>query len=142
MNNMRRKLQICHDETYLKDSVASLLTVPFDGMTQKEYNNELTEFLATKHPKFNIAYKNLYYQPMQELIAFLKEHEFEVYISSYSLQTTVRYWTTHTFGLENENGIGTLIDLEYASDSNEFTRTDDYILTNAIRICPRSYRTL
>ncbi|MEM6686398.1 MAG: HAD family hydrolase [Bacteroidota bacterium] len=122
---------LTNNETYLKDSVASLLTVPFDGMTQKKYNKELTEFLATKHPKFAVDYKYLYYKPMQELIAYLKANEFEVFISSYSLQTTVRYWTTHTFGLENENGIGTLIDLEYATDSNEFTRTDDYILTNA-----------
>jgi phosphoserine phosphatase len=125
------KAVLTNDETYLKDSVASLLTVPFDGMTQKAYNNELTEFLATKHPKLNIAYKNLYYKPMQELIAYLEQNEFQVYISSYSLQTTVRYWTTHTFGLENENGIGTIIDLEYEADTNEFTRTDDYILTNA-----------
>jgi phosphoserine phosphatase len=127
------KAVLTNDETYLKDSVASLLTVPFVGMTQKNYKKEITEFMATKHPRFDIAYKQLYYKPMRELIAYLQQHEFDVYISSYSLQTYVRFWASNTFGLAPENGIGTIIDLDYASDTNEFTRTKAYILTNALK---------
>jgi hypothetical protein len=56
-----------------------LLAVANSGMTVQAYDQTIRDWLATTtHPTFQRPYTELVYVPMQELLAYLREHEFNM----------------------------------------------------------------
>ncbi len=50
-------------------------------MTTEEFTQMATDWIASaRHPRFNRPYTECVYQPMLELINYLKANDFEVYI--------------------------------------------------------------
>lgn len=61
------------------------------GLSTNQYCQQVHAFGKTvKHPKFNRAYGELFYEPMLELISYLRENGFRVLIVSGSEQFFVR----------------------------------------------------
>jgi phosphoserine phosphatase len=53
------------------------------GMTTDEFTKIVTDWLATaRHPRFNRPYTELAYQPMLELLAYLRANGFKTFIVS------------------------------------------------------------
>jgi len=83
----------------------------YTGMTQPEYEEKVKEFLTTaQHPRFKKPYTELIYQPMVELVKYLKLNDFQVYICSGSDIDFVRILANLTYGIPPENVIGTAIE--------------------------------
>ena len=63
-----------------------LLDVTFttlSGVTEEKLEAETQKFLATaKHPVFDVPFADVTYQPMQELLALLRSHDFSIWICS------------------------------------------------------------
>lgn len=74
----------------------------------------------------------MFYQPMLDLISFLKEKEFTVYISSYSQQTFIRSLTTEYLEIDREHSIGPMVDLDavFVDNKIQFVRNDNFALKN------------
>ena len=64
------------------------------GMTTDEFDKTVDDWLATaKHPRFNRPYTDLVYQPMLELLAYLRANDFKTFIVSGGGVEFMRPWT-------------------------------------------------
>jgi phosphoserine phosphatase len=68
--------------------------VSHTGMTTAEFEQTVKDWLATaKHPRCNRLYTECVYQPMLELLAYLRAHGFKTYIVSGGGVEFMRAWT-------------------------------------------------
>lgn len=98
----------------LHDDIIKLLLVTHTGMSDTEFTTSVNQFFVkTKHPRFNRPYNQLIYQPMLELINYLKRNEFDVYICSGGGIDFIRTISEKTYGIPPQNVIGTAIEKEF-----------------------------
>lgn len=84
------------------------------GMTTEEYRQAVIEWLKTaRHPRFGRPYTECVYQPMLELMAFLREHGFTIWLVSGASQDFMRPWTMEVYGIPPERVLGTTSKLRY-----------------------------
>lgn len=77
------------------------------GMTTEEFSQVVTEWINTaKHPGTNKLYKEMVYQPMLELLDYLRANGFKTYIVSGGGVDFMRPWTEEVYGLSAEQVIG------------------------------------
>jgi phosphoglycolate phosphatase-like HAD superfamily hydrolase len=87
-----------------------LATVTHAGMTTDEFAKIVEEWIATaKHPKFDRPYTDLIYQPMLELLAYLRVHGFKAFIVSGGGIEFIRVWADKIYGIPPEQVIGSSI---------------------------------
>jgi phosphoserine phosphatase len=87
--------------------VIKLVTATHTGMTSEEFNLEVEDFFnATQHPKFNKKYTQTIYQPMIELLKYLRENEFKTFICSGGGTDFMRVFAEDVYGIVPENTIG------------------------------------
>lgn len=130
------KAVIEEDNKYLHDSVDNVLVTPFIGYSQRQYTDSVLSFFKTvKNPSLGVEYGKLFYKPMIDLIDYLKQNDFKVYVSSYSQQTFVRSLTPHYLDINKENSIGSIVDLEFQTKENKasFVRQKDFLIKNSLK---------
>ena len=85
-----------------------LIAVTHAGMTLKEFNADVNAFLnASSHPKYGKKYTETIYQPMLELLQYLRKNEFKTYICSGGGNNLMRVFAEDVYGIVPENVIGT-----------------------------------
>jgi phosphoglycolate phosphatase-like HAD superfamily hydrolase len=76
--------------------------------TPEQFSEGVTNWLKTaKHPKFGMAYNETIYQPMLEVLSYLRDHGFKTYIVSGGGQDFMRVFSDKTYGIIPEQVIGT-----------------------------------
>ena len=84
------------------------------GMTTVEFEQIVKDWIATaKHPKTGKLYTEMVYQPMLELLAFLRSNGFKTYIVSGGGIEFMRPWTEEVYGIPPEQVIGSSIKTKY-----------------------------
>jgi hypothetical protein len=84
------------------------------GMTADEFTKIATDWLATaKHPKTGKLYTEMVFQPMLELIRYLKANDFKVFIVSGGGVEFMRPWTERIYGIPPENVVGSMIKAKF-----------------------------
>jgi phosphoglycolate phosphatase-like HAD superfamily hydrolase len=84
-----------------------LVKATHTGMTTAEFEQIVKDWLATaKHPRFQRPYTDLVYQPMLELLAYLRVNGFKTYINSGGGIEFMRPWTENVYGIPPEQVIG------------------------------------
>lgn len=85
----------------------TLLAVSYSGMTTDAYAKSVGDWLAqAKHPRFNRPYNELIYQPMLELLAYLRANGFKTFIVSGGGVEFMRVWTEKAYGIPPEQVVG------------------------------------
>ena len=80
------------------------------GMTIDEYDRTARDWLATaRHPRFARPYTDCVYQPMLELLAFLRANGFKSYVVSGGSLEFMRPWTERVYGIPPEQLIGSTV---------------------------------
>ena len=80
------------------------------GMTTAEYEAIVREWIATaKEPRFGQPYTAMVYQPMLELVAYLRANGFKTYIVSGGGMEFMRPWTEKVYGIPPEQVVGSSI---------------------------------
>ena len=91
-----------------------LIAASHAGMTTEEFEQIVKDWLATaKHPRFHRPFTEMVYQPMLELLAFLRTKGFKTYIVSGGGVEFMRPWTERVFGVPAEHVVGSRIKLRY-----------------------------
>ncbi|WP_425619425.1 HAD family hydrolase [Anatilimnocola sp. NA78] len=91
-----------------------LLAVTHAGMTTEEFEKIVSDWLATaRHPKFKRPYTEMVYQPMLELLAFLRSKGFKTYIVSGGGIEFMRPFTEKVYGIPPEQVVGSSGKLKY-----------------------------
>ena len=79
------------------------------GTTTEAYDRSIRDWLArARHPRFDRPYPELVYQPMRELLAYLRESGFKTYIVSGGSVEFMRPWVEQAYGVPPEQVVGTL----------------------------------
>lgn len=77
------------------------------GLTTEEFTRTVLDWLATaRHPRFKRPYTDLVYQPMIELLALLRAHQFKTFIVSGGGIEFMRPWTERIYGIPPEQVVG------------------------------------
>lgn len=87
--------------------IADLMIATHSGMSTSAFEKTVSDWLATaRHPRFDRPYTSLTYQPMIELLAYLRANGFKTYIVSGGGIDFMRPWTEKTYGIPPEQVIG------------------------------------
>ena len=93
---------------------AQLIAATHSGMSSDEFNRIAIDWIANaRHPKFQRAYTDLLYQPMIELLAYVRANGFKTYIVSGGGVDFMRPWTEKIYGIPPEQVIGSTGKLKY-----------------------------
>jgi len=77
------------------------------GMTTDAFEGIVTDWIATaRHPRFDRPYRECVYQPMLELLAYLREHGFETWIVSGGGIEFMRPWAEQVYGIPPQQVVG------------------------------------
>jgi phosphoglycolate phosphatase-like HAD superfamily hydrolase len=88
-------------------ALLEILAATHAGMTSEEFSKTVLNWIATaRHPRFNRPYTDLVYQPMIELLAYLRANGFKTYIVSGGGIEFMRPWTEKIYGVPPEQVVG------------------------------------
>jgi len=94
--------------------IGILLMTTHAGNTTKEFDAIVKNWIATaKHPTKNVTYDKLVYQPMLELLQYLRANDFKTYIVSGGGVDFMRAFVTEIYGIPEEQIIGSRIKTEF-----------------------------
>ena len=97
-----------------KKALFEILMAAHVGMTTGEFENIVQEWIATaKHPATKRPYTEMVYQPMLELLAYLRANDFKTFIVSGGGIAFMRPWTEKVYGIPPEQVIGSSIKTKY-----------------------------
>jgi FMN phosphatase YigB (HAD superfamily) len=89
------------------DGLMRIAMITHTGMTSVEYRAAVETWLATaRHPKFGKPYDQLGYQPMLEVLSYLRANGFKTFIVSGGGADFMRVWTERAYGIPSEQVIG------------------------------------
>jgi phosphoglycolate phosphatase-like HAD superfamily hydrolase len=89
------------------DGLLHLVALTHAGMTTDEFKANVEKWLTTaKHPKYGKPYDQLTYQPMQEVLAYLRANGFKTFIVSGGGADFMRVWAERVYGIPPEQVIG------------------------------------
>ena len=84
------------------------------GNTTEEFSQIVTEWLASaRHPRFKRPYNELVFQPMLELLAYLRANGFNTYIVSGGGIEFMRPWVEAVYGIPPEQVVGSSIKTKF-----------------------------
>jgi len=84
------------------------------GLTTEEFEKAVTDWLAAaKHPKTGRPFTEMVYQPMLELLAYLRASGFKTFIVSGGGIEFMRPWTERVYGIPPEQVVGSSGGLKY-----------------------------
>jgi phosphoserine phosphatase len=94
--------------------LVELIMASHAGMTTAEFEAIVTDWFKTaRHPRFKRPYTELAYQPMLELLGYLRANGFKTYIVSGGGIEFMRPMTEAVYGVPPEQVIGSSIETRY-----------------------------
>ena len=84
------------------------------GMTTDEFEKIVTDWITTaKHPKTGKLYTEMVYQPMLEVLIYLRANGFKTFIVSGGGIEFMRPWSERVYGIPSEQVVGSSIKTKY-----------------------------
>ena len=97
-----------------KESLARIIAVTHAGMATEEFERIVLEWInSARHPKTGRLYKEMIYQPMLELLAYLRASGFKTFIVSGGGIEFMRPWVEETYGIPPEQVVGSSVKTKY-----------------------------
>jgi phosphoserine phosphatase len=88
-------------------AILEIVTATHSGMTTDEFEKIVKDWMAAaRHPKFDRPYNQCVYQPMVELLGYLRDNGFKTYIVSGGGVEFMRPWVEEAYGIPPEQVIG------------------------------------
>jgi len=112
---------LAHDrvtlQTFTMQDYEKLVAVTHSGMTVEQFQQIVKQWLAeAKHPRFKRPYTECVYQPMLELMRYLRNNGFKTYIVTGGGQEFVRTFAGQTYGVPPEQVVGSISKVKYEYD--------------------------
>lgn len=91
-----------------------LIMATHAGNTTEEFDKDVKNWIATaKHPTKNVGYDKLVYQPMLELLHYLRANDFKTYIVSGGTVDFMRAFVSEIYNIPSEQIIGSRFKTEF-----------------------------
>jgi phosphoglycolate phosphatase-like HAD superfamily hydrolase len=106
-------------EKFTIQDFEKVVATTHSGMSVADFEAEVKKWLAThEHPRFHRRYTDLVYQPMLELLAYLRANQFKTYIVTGGGQEFVRTFAEPVYGVVPEQVIGSAGKTKYEYGKN------------------------
>jgi hypothetical protein len=100
------------------EDIEQLLFATHAGMTEDEFEAAAKAFLDTaQHPRFGAPYTATVYQPMLELLAYLRANGFKTFVVSGGGVEFMRAYAEDIYGIPRDDVIGSSV--EYAFQATD-----------------------
>jgi hypothetical protein len=110
-----------------------ILAATTTGMSVEEFKAEANKWIETaKHPRWNRPYTELIYQPMLEVLQYLRDNAYKTYIVTGGGQDFVRVYAEKVYGIPPEQVVGTAGGTKYGydKDGKPFLTKDPKLILN------------
>ena len=110
-----------------------ILAATLTGMSVEEFSVEANKWLeVARHHRWNRPYTELVYQPMLEVLRFLRENAYRTYIVTGGGQDFVRVYAERVYGIPPEQVIGTAgaTKYGYGKDGKPFLTKEPELILN------------
>jgi len=95
-------------------AILQIVAATHAGMSTKEFELLVKDWIATaKHPKTGRLLTEMIYQPMVELLAYLRANGFKTFIVSGGGIEFMRPWTEKVYGVPPEQVVGSSVKTKY-----------------------------
>jgi len=102
-----------------KQDLVKILTATLTGMTVEEFQAEVKKWRETaEDPRWHRPYTDLTYQPMIELMQYLRANGYKTYIVTGGGQDFVRVYAEKVYGIPPEQVVGTAGGTKYGYDKS------------------------
>ncbi len=99
------------------EDLEKILATTLSGMTVDEFNAEVKKWIETaQHPRWKRPYTELVYQPMLEVMQYLRANGFKTYIVTGGGQDFVRVYSERVYGIPPEQVVGTMGATQFGYD--------------------------
>jgi len=100
--------------SYGEHGILEVVMATHAGMSAEEFEQVVADWLATaRHPRFDRPFTDLVYQPMLELMDYLRANEFKVFIVSGGGIDFMRVWVEEVYGVPRDQVVGSSIKTEF-----------------------------
>lgn len=90
-----------------KSGLLKVIVATSTGMTNEQFEQAVSDWIARAHDRrFNRVYTDLTYQPMVELLVYLRNNGFKTFIVSGGEVGFMRPWTGKSYGVQPEQVVG------------------------------------
>lgn len=94
--------------------VMELMAATHTATTTEEFSQVVSDWIATaRHPQTGKLFTEMTYQPMLELLTFLRAHGFKTYIVSGGGVEFMRPWTERVYGIPPEQVVGSAARMKF-----------------------------
>ncbi len=110
-----------------------ILVATLTGMPVEQFVAEVKAWLATaRHPRWDRPYTELVFQPMLEVMKYLRANGYKTYIVTGGGQDFVRVYSEQVYGIPPEQVVGTAgaTKFGYAKDGKPFLTKEPKLLLN------------
>ena len=110
-----------------REAIAKLSTIDLEqvlaatltGVSVDEFGAEVKKWLATaEHPRWKRPYTELVYQPMLEVLKYLRDNGYKTYIVTGGGQDFVRLYSQRVYGIPPEQVVGTAGGTKFGYDKS------------------------
>jgi phosphoglycolate phosphatase-like HAD superfamily hydrolase len=102
-----------------EDDLFKILDATLTGMSVEEFRAEARKWLETaKDARWKRRYTELTYQPMKELLRYLRTNGYKTYIVTGGGQDFVRVYSQRVYGIPPEQVVGTAVGTTYSYDQD------------------------
>jgi hypothetical protein len=85
----------------------AIVAATHSGMTVPQFDAQVTDWIKTaRHPRFKRPYNELVYQPMLEVLTYLRANGFKTFIVSGGGMDFMRPWAPAAYGIPPEQIVG------------------------------------
>ncbi len=96
------------------DGLMRIMALTHSGMTTDQFEAAVNDWLASaRHPRFDKLHSDLTYQPMQELLTYLRGQGFKTFIVSGGGADFMRVWSEQVYGIPPEQVVGSTGQVQY-----------------------------
>ena len=118
---------------FTRKDLVKILTATLTGMPVQQFTAEVSKWISTaKHPRWNRLYTELTYQPMLEVLSYLRANGYKTYIVTGGGQDFVRAYAEKIYGIPPEQVVGSAggTKFGYEKDGKPFLTKEPKLLLN------------
>jgi haloacid dehalogenase-like hydrolase len=105
-----------------------VIATTHSGMTVDAFHAVVRDWMRTaRHPRFDRPYDRCIYQPMHELLVYLRANQFKTFIVSGGGIEFMRPWVPRTYGIPTQQVVGSsgVVKYELQGDTPVLMKTDE-----------------
>lgn len=105
------------------EGLMEVLAVSHSGMSVEAFQADVSDWLDTAtHPTTGMHYGDMIYQPMLELLRYLRDEDFQTWIVSGGGVHFVRAFAEDAYGIPPEQVLGSATPTEFDEETNEIMK--------------------